>query len=86
MKKTLRFLKQIWFLNFIKRVYLISKYFIRKYLQIIKRGISSKEDTNFTYNITDSNILYLAHIIPVITKKDYKMILGLLMKQEMIMI
>lgn len=75
MGKILRLLKRIYVLNLLRRLYLASKYFNRKYIQIIKWGISSKEDTNFTYYLTEDNIKYLAHTVAVVTKKDYSEII-----------
>ena len=75
MKKKLRFLKKIWVLNFMRRIYYASKLFNKKYSQILKWGIKSKEDTNFTYDLTESNIICLAQTISVVTQKDYDIIL-----------
>ncbi len=75
MKKILRLLKKIWFLNFLRRIFKATKYFNRKYVQILKWGIKSREDTNFTYDLTETNMLFLAQTISVVTKKDYKVIL-----------
>ncbi|MCK5135628.1 MAG: class I SAM-dependent methyltransferase [Bacteroidales bacterium] len=75
MRKILRLLKNIYVLNFLRRLYLASKYFNRKYFQIIKWGFSSKEDTNFTYHLTQDNIKYLAHTIAVVTNMDYSEII-----------
>lgn len=75
MKNILRFLKKIWFLNFIRRTFKATKLFNKKYVQILKWGIKSREDTNFTYDLTETNILFLAQTISVVTQKDYKVIL-----------
>lgn len=75
MKKFLRILKRVWFLNFIRRVWNASKYFNRKYVQIIKWGFSSREDTNYTYDLTPENVTYLAQTIAAITKISYAKIL-----------
>lgn len=75
MRKILRILKRIWFLNFIRRIFFASTYFNKRYFQIFKWGISSREDTNFTYDLTDTNIKYLAHTISVATKKEYSEIM-----------
>lgn len=69
-------LKKIWILNFCRRVYFATRYFNKKYIDILKWGFSSNEDTNFTYNLTDDNILYLALTISQVTQKDYKTILN----------
>lgn len=75
MKKILRFLKGIWILNFIRRLWTASKYFNKKYFQILKWGFSSREDTNYTYDLTSDNLTYLAQTIAVVTKKEYLTIL-----------
>jgi predicted O-methyltransferase YrrM len=75
MKKVLRFLKRIWLLQFIRRVYHASKYFNKKYFEILKWGFQSREDTNYTYDLTETNIIYLSQIIAHITGKDIKLIL-----------
>lgn len=73
--KVLRFLKRIWILNFIRRLWNASKYFNKKYIQILKWGFSSREDTNYTYNLTSDNLIYLSQAIAVVTKMDYLIIL-----------
>ena len=82
MKSILRFLKKIWVLNFIRRVFKATRVFNKKNIQIIKWAINSKEDTNFTYNISDTNILYLAHTISVVTETDYKTVLRYMEEAE----
>ncbi len=67
MRTILRFLKRIWFLNFVRRLYTASKYYNKKYIQIIKWGFSSKEDTNYTYNLKEDNQNYLAQTTSVVT-------------------
>jgi len=76
MKNILRFLKKIWFLNFLRRIFKATKLYNKKYVQILKWGIKSREDTNFTYDLTDTNILFLAQTVSVVTQKDAKEILG----------
>ena len=75
MKKALRFLKKIWILNFTRRIYYASKVYNKKYWQILKWGITSREDTNFTYNLTPGNLRYLANTISNVTGVDYSTIL-----------
>ena len=72
----MRFLKKIWFLNFLRRIFKATKLYNKKYVQILKWGIKSREDTNFTYDLTDTNILFLAQTVSVVTQKDAKEILG----------
>ena len=76
MKKIFRLLKQIWLLNFFRRVSIATKYYNKKYGQILQWGLVSNEDTNFTYHITPDNISYLAHTIAVVTNVPYVEILG----------
>jgi len=71
-------LKGIWLLNLVRRLWHASKYFNTKYLQILRWGITSKEDTNFTYNLTQDNITYLAQTIAVVTKKNYSEVIELI--------
>jgi predicted O-methyltransferase YrrM len=75
MRKILRLLKRVWIFNFFRRLYVASRYYNKKYLQIIKWGFTSKEDTNLTYHLTQDNIMYLAHTIAAVTKSDYSEIL-----------
>ena len=75
MKKILSYLKRIWVLNFFRRLYFASKYYNRKYLEILKWGFRSREDTNFTYHLTDDNLHYLAHTLSVVTGTDYGQIM-----------
>ncbi|HLF33621.1 MAG TPA: class I SAM-dependent methyltransferase [Cyclobacteriaceae bacterium] len=75
MRKFLRFLKKIWILNFIRRVYSASGYFNKKYPEILKWGFNSREFTNFTYDLTDTNMEYLAHTISVVTGEGVEEIL-----------
>lgn len=55
------------FLNAFPRLYLASQYYNKKYLQIGKWLVTSREDTNYTYALTDENMQYLAAMISVIT-------------------
>ncbi|MFN6946401.1 MAG: class I SAM-dependent methyltransferase [Cytophagaceae bacterium] len=74
-RKILRLLKGIWVLNFIRRIFRATKYFDNRYWEVLKWGISSKEDTNFTYHLSPDNIKYLAHTIAAVTRVDYKEVL-----------
>ena len=58
-----------------RRLYIASKYYRKKYLEILKWGFTSKEDTNFTYHLTSDNISYLAHTVAVVSKVDYSQII-----------
>lgn len=75
MRGILRLLKKVWFLNFVRRIYIASKYFNNKFWLILKWGVTSREDTNFTYYLTPDNIKYLALTISAVTQIDYSTIL-----------
>jgi hypothetical protein len=70
MRVILRFFKKIWFFSFLRRIFVASGFFNKKYLQILRWGINSREFTNYTYNLTDENMEYLAHTISVVTGID----------------
>jgi hypothetical protein len=55
----------------VRRIYLASGHFNKKYRQILKWGLTSREDTNFTYDLTPGNIKYLALTISAITGAEY---------------
>jgi predicted O-methyltransferase YrrM len=50
-------------------------YYNKKYVEILKWGIRSKETANYTYDLTQGNLLYLAQTIAVVTRVDSKKIL-----------
>jgi predicted O-methyltransferase YrrM len=56
-------------LNFFPRIAYAMSYYNHKYIDIIKWGFASREDTNYTYNLTSDNLLYLANTIAVVCKK-----------------
>jgi predicted O-methyltransferase YrrM len=58
-----------------KRVLYAMSYYNKKYIQILKWGINSKENANYTYDLTEANILYLAQTISVVTQVDSKKII-----------
>lgn len=76
MKSILRFLKKIWVLNFLRRIFYATTFYNKKYWQILKWGFSSNEDTNFTYNLSEDNLRYLAQTISVVTGAPYTEVLG----------
>jgi hypothetical protein len=75
MKEKLKILKKIWILNFLRRTFDATKYVNKKYRQIFVWGIKSREDTNFTYDLTEENSIGLAQTISLVTQKDYKLII-----------
>lgn len=82
MRPVLRFLKKIWFLNFLRRLYRATSLYNKRYWQIIKWGFTSREDTNFTCHLTPENISYLASTISVVTRVDYSTILKYINEPE----
>src|SRR5213595_3905863 len=66
---------QLPFLRIPKRVLYAMSYYNKKYVQILKWGIRSKETANYTYDLTEGNLLYLAETISVVTGIDSKIIL-----------
>ncbi len=82
MVRILRLLKRIWIFNFLRRLYAASKYFNRKYLQILKWGFTSNEDTNFTYDLTNANLISLAQTIAAVTSTNFNEILGYIKEAE----
>ena len=74
MRKILRPLKNIRVLNLIRRLYFASTYYNKRYWQILKWGFTSREDANFTYQLTPGNMNYLAHTISIVTKVEYAVI------------
>lgn len=63
-------------LRIYKRVRFAMSYYNSRYSQILKWGMNSNENTNFTYDLTDGNILYLAHMLAVVTGEDPEKIVG----------
>ncbi|HZZ75994.1 MAG TPA: class I SAM-dependent methyltransferase [Puia sp.] len=66
---------QLPFLRIPKRVMYAMSYYNKKYIQILKWGLHSKETANYTYDLTEGNILYLAQTISVVTRTDSKKII-----------
>jgi hypothetical protein len=69
MRSKFLFLKRIWIFSFLYRIYFASSYFNKKYWQILKWGFTSNESNNFTYDLSEDNILYLAHTVAVALNK-----------------
>ncbi len=90
MKKHLRkylkkYLKKILILSRIYDGYKASKYFNRKYFEIFKWMFTSREDTNYTYELTDKNKLELLCTIQVVTEIEIHTLKNILMKLAAIM-
>jgi hypothetical protein len=75
MKKISTLLRRVWILNFFRRILYATQYFNHKYWLILKWGFSSREDTNFTYNLTGDSLKYLAHTISVVTGVEFAKVL-----------
>ena len=58
-------------IGFYRRMRLAASYYNYRYKQIYHWLFTSNEDTNFTYDLTATNIAYLANFISVVTKKPY---------------
>ena len=52
--------------NFLPRITQASKLYNHRYGQILNWSVTSREDTNFTYELTADNLLYLAHTVAVV--------------------
>ncbi|MCK9482047.1 MAG: class I SAM-dependent methyltransferase [Bacteroidia bacterium] len=76
-KRILRFLKRLPMLNLIRRVLYATQYPLKQLGKVIKWGFTSREDTNYTYDLSDDNMLFMAHFIAVVTGKQYKDVLTL---------
>lgn len=62
-------------LRFFARL-LSATYYNKNYIQILRWSVNSRENTNFTYDLTDMNIRYLASTLSIVTKKPYTIILS----------
>lgn len=69
--------------NFFKKILLIrrikdglyaTKYFNKKYFEIFRWVINSKEDTNYTYDLTDQNLKELYKLLEIIFNINYSQI------------
>lgn len=63
MKEKLLFLKRFWLFSFLYRIHFASTYFNHKYWKILKWGFTSNESSNFTYELSEDNLLYLSHTV-----------------------
>jgi len=68
--------------KFLGRIYNASKYYNKYYWQILKWGFTSREDTNYTFDLSPENIQYLAHTISVVTEIEYSSILSYIEEAE----
>ena len=72
MKRYINFLKKILILRRIKDGLFATRYFNKKYLQIIKWMFTSKEDTNFTYDLEDKNLNELYKLLESVFDKNFE--------------
>lgn len=63
-------------LNMLPRMVQATKYFNRRYVQIAKWAVRSREHTNYTYDLTSENLMYLAFTIAAVTGASYEQIAG----------
>ncbi len=71
MKTLKKIIRNNWILNLIPRFIISTRYYNLKYIQIIKWLFTSKEDTNFTYELTDSNWKLLTQTIASVLAVPY---------------
>ncbi len=69
--RILAVLKRIWLLYFLRRLWNATTVFNFRYWQILKWGFSSREDTNYTYDLTEDNIRYLASTLALVLDQEY---------------
>lgn len=58
--------------NFFPRILPAMRYYNSKYAKILKWGLSSNEETNYTYDLTDDNLKYLAHTIAIVCNRNFE--------------
>ncbi len=82
MKAVLRFIKQIWFFSFLRRIWDASKTVNYKYGQIFRWGFRSREYTNYTYDLTDRSLTYMTFALAAALGKDYDTIRGFIQELQ----
>jgi len=82
MRAFLRFLKGIRAFNAVRRFGRASTYYNSKYLQIFKWTIQSKEDTNYTYFITDDSKLNIANAVAIATNAPVEQVIQYMEEAE----
>jgi predicted O-methyltransferase YrrM len=71
MKNILRkWVRESWLLNLLPRFFSATRYYNHRYLQIVSWLFKSNEYTNFTYELSDDNVLVMAECIGVCTGKS----------------
>ena len=71
MKRYINFLKKILILRRIKDGVFATRYFNKKYLLILKWMFTSKEDTNFTFDLEDKNLNELYKLLESVFDKNF---------------
>jgi len=66
----------------LSRFYYATTYYNKYYLRILKWIFESKEDTNFTYDLTDDNKLVLAQFISHVASTSLKDVIGYISELE----
>ena len=69
-----KFLKKILVIRRIKDALYATKYFNKKYFEIFKWAINSKEDTNYTYDLTHQNLHELYKLLESIFNINYSQV------------
>lgn len=72
----LAYIRKTKIINYFPRIFNAMSYYNKKYLQIINWGFSSNEDTNYTYDLTEDNLIYLAHTISIVCNKPFEIIMS----------
>lgn len=52
--------------NYLPRLRQATRAYNHRYGQILRWSVDSREDTNYTYALTDDSLLYLAHMVAVV--------------------
>lgn len=58
--------------NMPKRMIFASRYYVPGLLKILPWGFRSREETNYTYDLSPDNLRYLAHTIAVVAGTDFE--------------
>lgn len=61
-----------------RRVSTALRYYAPQLVRIARWSLSSREFTNFTYDLTDENIEYLTHTIAVVTNSPYSQVIRII--------
>ncbi len=67
-------------INIPKRLAYALGYYVPKLPQIFVWGFRSREDTNYSYDLSDDSLFYLAHTISVVTGADLETVQGYILE------